>query len=83
MHYNASASLLYGVIPFDIIQNAEQVLYRFGTEHSKTGFLEVGDALEHRRIGQVSAHMKDAPAFVQQIDTINDLLAEDFHFPVE
>ena len=65
MHYNASASLLYGVIPFDIIQNAEQVLYRFGTEHGDTRFLEVRNAFEHRRVGQMAAYMKDATAFVQ------------------
>ena len=72
-----------GIIPLDVIQDAEKVLHRFGTKHSNAGFLEVGDALEHRGVGQVSAHMKDAPAFVQQIDTVYHLLAEDFHFPVE
>ena len=56
---------LYRIIPFDVIQNAEQILHRFGSEHGDTGFLEVGDALEHGRVGQVSSDMKNAPTLVQ------------------
>ena len=81
--YLRNLNNLYGVISLDIIQNAEKVFHRFGTKHVDAGFLEVRNTLEHRGVGQVSAHMKDASAFVQKIDTIDDLLAEDFHFPVE
>ena len=65
------------------IHNHEEITDAFGTEHLDAGVAEILQTLEQRAGGQMAAYVHYATPLVQTGYTVQRLLLEHIHFPLE